>query len=82
MIIIFCLIRRLLTDARDDIVRLTEDFRQTHSDIAETGNNLSVLKAEIQALIDAADRQKINVEDIIKEDIIGAYKTIQANEKM
>lgn len=82
MIIILCLIRRLLTDARDDIVRLTEDFRQTHSDIAETGNNLSVLKAEIQALIDAADRQKINVEDIIKEDIIGAYKTIQANEKM
>jgi hypothetical protein len=71
-----------LNEARDDIEVLTDDLKQTNEDMADTDNNLSVLKAEIQALLETADRQKINVEDAIKEDVVGAYKTIVANEKM
>lgn len=74
--------RNLLLEAEDDIDVLINDFTLTNKDLSDTDNELSVLKAEIQALRDSADRQKIAVEDAIKEDIVGAYKTIVANEKM
>lgn len=61
---------------------LMNDLKSTNQDMADTETDLSALKAEIQALLDTADRQKNNTEDAIKEDIVGAYKTIVANEKM
>ena len=61
---------------------LMNDLKLTNQDMADTETDLSALKAEIQALLDTADRQKNNTEDAIKEDIVGAYKTIVANEKM
>ena len=74
--------RRLLNEAKDDITMLMNDLKSTNQDMADTETDLSALKAEIQALLDTADRQKNNTEDAIKEDIVGAYKTIVANEKM
>ena len=74
--------RRLLNEAKDDITMLMNDLKFTNQDMADTETDLSALKAEIQALLDTADRQKNNTEDAIKEDIVGAYKTIVANEKM
>ena len=74
--------RRLLNEAKDDITMLMNDLKLTNQDMADTETDLSALKAEIQALLDTADRQKNNTEDAIKEDIVGAYKTIVANEKM
>ena len=60
---------------------LTENFKDANSEIAQTDNKLSVLKNQIKDLIEDANAQKIAVNEVVQEDLIGAYNTIVENEK-
>lgn len=74
--------RRILTDAKDATQTLMEDLTKTNTDIAETDNDLIVLNNLIAELLEHANQQKMDVTEVIQEDIVGAYNTIVANDQL
>lgn len=80
LIIFIC--RQKLLDAEEAMMTLTGNFRQTNKDMAKTEDDVSALNKQIQDLIEHAKRQKLTVDDVIQEDIVGAYQSIKANNKM
>ena len=73
--------RRMLRDAMDARVTLDKSIAETNRDMANTAINLDVLERQIEDLIEYANSQKMDVEEEIQEDIVGAYNTIKANDK-
>ncbi|KAF6030639.1 hypothetical protein EB796_011046 [Bugula neritina] len=75
-------IRLLLESAQSEIAVLDNNFKETNKEVAQTESHLSALELQIAELLQFAQAQKIDVDKAVQEDIVGAYKTIQANEQL
>lgn len=78
---VYTFYRNTLTDAMEALGILTDNFLKTNKDITTTTTSLTTLNNTIKDLVEYAKGQKLNVDMLIQEDIVGAYKTIVANEK-
>jgi len=74
--------RLLLESAQSEIAVLDNNFKETNKEVAQTESHLSALELQIAELLQFAQAQKIDVDKAVQEDIVGAYKTIQANEQL